>query len=919
MASFTDIIPQFNPYVQQLPVEAMMMVGMEKQKRYDEGIQKIQSQIDKIGGLEISPDVDKAYLQSKLNELGNNLKIVAAGDFSNFQLVNSVGGMIGQIGQDPKIRAAVQATAQDKAELARIQKDKESGKFNPANADRYYRRRQNWLYGTEAGQSLTASYMTPVDVWGKIKDVAASVGLDSTTVQLLFKTDANGNPVYKQDENGNMVLDWNPIMVEKTLKGKDANKILGAIQTALGPAEYEQLAIDGEYLNRGKSVTTLRDDIIRTSKPQLDFIDSKLLNIKAALVNEESKNDRDDAKIQSLLEQVQYFNGLKASVESSRDKSLSVVATDPDYVRGRLYTNNYLVDISKKLSSQDVDTKHSVSPMWTVTMDQNRFNRDIQRDKISDYHWSQEQKRKDRELEYKEKMDALEMFYKYGVKLPGLTLSPAGPDDFVKEPVDTSVGEGAAKAIVEDAYSANVQTLNQTNYQLTLEYFKSMNPKKPDESDSQYENRMKQAISSYASANREVVDPTSGDVNTFTARFATKQLETWKRNKNGVPVTLRGLVEQQDVLSKDLSLQKGRMENVRKNAIEQAREKGLTVPTQEEINQNIKPGQIVLSDGTSKNLSRADIIDFIDVMPSAFNIYGNVFTTRQQEEKSRQAEMRLKARFGDVTYGKLMNSIYTLGIEGGISAHPLVREAASYLATSNYKQLAKLESKIYLDKGYIKQGITVPVPKGNMKTEDYKNRISAVIGIYGVNINEIPGFNEEDMQAALLGEGASGIRVTSTPGMTAYSPSSHILKITGKNGKTYSVQIDDDNYEFLVGKQAPGNVPMPKVLEQINHYKTSNLSGSSNSDGSRWFNDADFTNLNIQGVTATGDIDEDAQNPNKLWFKIYLHDGAGNVEPLVYPTPFFKVNPADGKINMQLDYLPSGINSTVIQQIRKKR
>jgi hypothetical protein len=430
---------------------------------------------------------------------------------------------------------------------------------------------------------------------------------------------------------------------------------------------------------------------------------------------------------------------------------------------------------------------------------------------------------------------------------------------------------------------------------------------------------MKQAIYSYASANREVVDPTSGDVNTFTARFAAKQLETWKRDKNGVPVTLRGLVEQQDILSKDLSLQKGRIESIRKDAIQQARERGLTVPTQEEINQNIKPGQIVLGDGTSKNLSRADIIDFIDLMPSAFNVYGNTFTSREQEERARRAALRLKARFGDVTYGKLVDAVYTSGLEGGISAHPLIRNAASYLSTSNYRELAKIESKMYLDKGYIKQGMTAPVPKGDMKTEDYKNRISSVIGKYGANINEIPGFNEEDMQAALLGEGAAGIKVTSTPGPTAYSPSSHVLKITGKNGKTYGVQIDDDDYEFLMRMQAPGNVPMPKVLEQINHYKTSNLSGSSNSGGSRWFNDSDFTNLNMPGVTATGDLDEDAQNPNKLWFKIYLHDNAGNVEPIVYPTPFFKVNPADGKIDMQLDYLPSGINSTVIQQIRKKR
>ena len=100
MASFTDKIPQFNPYVQQLPVEAMVKVGMAKQQQYDEGVQKIQTSIDNIAGMDIANDVDKQYLQSKLNQLGNNLTAVATGDFSNFQLVNSVNGMTNQITKD---------------------------------------------------------------------------------------------------------------------------------------------------------------------------------------------------------------------------------------------------------------------------------------------------------------------------------------------------------------------------------------------------------------------------------------------------------------------------------------------------------------------------------------------------------------------------------------------------------------------------------------------------------------------------------------------------------------------------------------------------------------------------------------------------------------------------------------------------
>jgi len=52
-----------------------------------------ESRIDNIAGLDIIRPQDKAHLQKKLNELGTKLQRVAAADFSNFQLSNSVAGM----------------------------------------------------------------------------------------------------------------------------------------------------------------------------------------------------------------------------------------------------------------------------------------------------------------------------------------------------------------------------------------------------------------------------------------------------------------------------------------------------------------------------------------------------------------------------------------------------------------------------------------------------------------------------------------------------------------------------------------------------------------------------------------------------------------------------------------------------------
>lgn len=110
MASFTDQISQFNPYIQELPVQQMAQVGMAKQAQYNQGVQKIQNQIDRVAGIEFVKDSHKAMLQSKLNELGSRLKTVAAGDFSNQQLVNSVGGMAGQIIKDKDIQNAMSST-----------------------------------------------------------------------------------------------------------------------------------------------------------------------------------------------------------------------------------------------------------------------------------------------------------------------------------------------------------------------------------------------------------------------------------------------------------------------------------------------------------------------------------------------------------------------------------------------------------------------------------------------------------------------------------------------------------------------------------------------------------------------------------------------------------------------------------------
>src|SRR6478609_6529522 len=134
MASWTDNVQQltsFKPYVSQEPIiSEMSLVGREKQMKYDEGVQRIQNQIENVAGMDVVRDVDKQYLQSALNQLGGNLRKVAAGDFSNYQLVNSVGGMIGSISKDSNIQNAVGNTMKYRKEMATADQLKKDGKFS---------------------------------------------------------------------------------------------------------------------------------------------------------------------------------------------------------------------------------------------------------------------------------------------------------------------------------------------------------------------------------------------------------------------------------------------------------------------------------------------------------------------------------------------------------------------------------------------------------------------------------------------------------------------------------------------------------------------------------------------------------------------------------------------------------------------
>lgn len=374
MASFTDLIPQFNPYIQQLPVDAMVQVGMEKQKRYDEGIQKLQSQIDQVAGLSVLRDVDRAYLQSRVNELGNNLKGVAAGDFSNFQLVNSVGGMIGQISKDPFVMAAVKSTAQDQKNAEFMESERKAGKLDPANAYVYGLQRNKYLNSglkDADGRPVTFSgqYEPYKNVTEKLRTIAKDVGVDEKLVQNLFNPDGTVNKV----------------MVETLVKGKNANKIYDAFMNGLDAGDYRQLEINGIYKYRNttpQEVLTNLDvsnkEYIQTSLNKKADIETEIANLKEKLPS--AKADV-AAEIESRILSLQAtMKTLDDGVASSNKNLLEVrdriASGDEDYlnsIKGKIHTNNVLSSLSRDFAESVSHVKYSENPLWKAIMEENKF------------------------------------------------------------------------------------------------------------------------------------------------------------------------------------------------------------------------------------------------------------------------------------------------------------------------------------------------------------------------------------------------------------------------------------------------------------------------------------------------------------------------------------------------------------------
>jgi hypothetical protein len=406
MASFTDSIPQFNPYVQQLPVEAMVQVGMQKQKQYDEGIQKIQTNIDNIAGLEVTRDVEKAYLQSKLNQLGNDLSLVAAGDFSNFQLVNSVNGMTNQIVRDPNIQNFVSSSAKRKKEYAFMEEARKKGELNASNEYVFKVKDSDWVNSTELDKPYSASY-TPYKDIGK-KAMEAIKALHPKLQQIDIPN------VVRPDGSIDMskIAD---VMKRKKIEGITEDQIKQAIYATFDEGDYNQLKIDSQYRFRGldSEALTLRAEETYKSNRNNAIETLQYLDIQKNITTDPNKLDT----INSQIEQYKRLlgaDGKEGDLDKQFYENVQEARSNPDLVKYNIYKDQFVKQYANAFTWKSETEEIMKSPVrdqlnWVEEMKFKQQQENRQR-----YEFAENKKLKEQELILKAQENALKKLELFG-------------------------------------------------------------------------------------------------------------------------------------------------------------------------------------------------------------------------------------------------------------------------------------------------------------------------------------------------------------------------------------------------------------------------------------------------------------------------------------------------------------------------
>jgi hypothetical protein len=337
----------------------MVKVGMYKQQQYDEGVQKINDWLDQTAALPVSRQVDKQYLQSSLNNLTSELKNVAGADFSNQQLIQSVGGATKRLVNDKIIRAGVASTYQLQSEREIMEADRKAGKLNPANETDFNLKVSNYL----TSEKLTDDYGNPIQFkdqyfsavdWNKIlQDEMSKVQFDETETEEIPVTvdPVTGKKSYNTD-----------VLIQKASKGILPAKVKNVVDRVFNrPEVSKQLGIESRYKYLGYTP----ERMIAEQEESFKYLEERAKLQKAKYAIQSDVSTKDSGYNAMMIKDI---DDLLAEQRKRKDDFIKLINTDFDAAKFQSYLGDEKERLVQEYSFSRESSKMVENPAATMAL-----------------------------------------------------------------------------------------------------------------------------------------------------------------------------------------------------------------------------------------------------------------------------------------------------------------------------------------------------------------------------------------------------------------------------------------------------------------------------------------------------------------------------------------------------------------------
>lgn len=291
-------------YTQPVDLNLLGKVLQFEQTNFDQGVAKVQSTIDSIAALDVVKDVDKQYLNAKLNNLVNTINNIGGVDYSDPNIQNQISGMSSQIYGDDKVINAVGNTKKFRYVQTYYKdlKEKKPKDWNQANEWYDMNKFSSWLQDGQVGSSPTtdAGVVTPYHDY-------------MTDWEKTFDKIANSANIEVQWQDRGLMY------VKNGKKYVSPDRIWATAAQLLTPQQRTQLAIEGRYQYQGVPVSELTKAYDAKLYQEIGEAGTQLQDYQTKLKGATSLKDQEDYR-RLVGEKEAEINKLKAPLQKNADQ-----------------------------------------------------------------------------------------------------------------------------------------------------------------------------------------------------------------------------------------------------------------------------------------------------------------------------------------------------------------------------------------------------------------------------------------------------------------------------------------------------------------------------------------------------------------------------------------------------------------------